>query len=156
MKKQTRWLSVMGGIILGCFIINWQQRCIEQWKVQANKNRGMFMLMNQWVNVKQDGKSLKDYFLKNDYLKIAVYGMGDIGKRLAKELKNSDVEVVYGIDQNKDIRYSDIQIVSVSDHLANVDAVVVTVLDKFYEISDVLAKKIHCPVLAIEDILNEI
>lgn len=66
--------------------------------------------------------------------------MGDIGKRLAKELKNSDVEVVYGIDQNKDIRYSDIQIVSVSDHLANVDAVVVTVLDKFYEISDVLAK----------------
>lgn len=73
MKKQTRWLSVMGGIILGCFIINWQQRCIEQWKVQANKNRGMFMLMNQWVNVKQDGKSLKDYFLKNNYKNSSVW-----------------------------------------------------------------------------------
>ena len=41
------------------------------------------------------------------------------------------------------------------EELADVDAVVVTVLKEFDEIRDALTKKLNCSVVAIEDILNE-
>lgn len=151
----------MAGVLVAAavpiyLITKWQQKCIDQWKSRADKNRVMFLLMNQWVNIKQDGSDLEKYFIKNNYQRIAIYGMGDVGKRLVKELKNSAIQIVCGIDRNRDNIYSDIQIITMNDEFPSVDAVVVTVLNEFYEICDALAAKTDCPVVAIEDILNEI
>ena len=68
--------------------------------------------MNQWVSNHQKGKSLISYFEKNNYKKIAVYGMNYIGNTLIDELKNSQITVEYGIDKNKNASHPDIKIVS--------------------------------------------
>lgn len=157
MKKGVKLAGVLAAVaVLIYFITKWQQNCINLWKLRADKNRGMFLLMDQWVNIKQEGSGLEKYFIKNNYRRIAVYGMGDVGKRLVKELKNSEVEIVCGIDRNRDNIYSDIKIVTMDDQLPCVDVVIVTVLKEFYTIRDALAAKTDCPVVAIEDILNEI
>ena len=53
----------------------------------AEKHLALFLMMNQWVKVKQEGKNLSCYFEKNGYKKIAIYGMSYAGETLLEELK---------------------------------------------------------------------
>lgn len=122
----------------------------------SNKHLTLFLMMNQWVLVKQEGKNLASYFEKNNYRKIAVYGMSYAGERLLNELKGSGIEVAYGIDQNADGIYSEIEIVTKEDTLEPVDAIVVTPVFFFQEIEKDLSGKIDCPILSLEDILYEV
>ena len=133
-----------------------QQRCINSWKAAADKNRALFLLMNQWVYRKQEGKNLQIYFDKNNYKRIAIYGMGDVGLRLVKELEHSGIDIVYGIDRNAPNIQSDIRMVKPNDELDAVDTIIVALIGGFDEVFDVLSQKIDCPIIAIEDILNEI
>ena len=153
--------KVVAGILLGvaipCFFITkLQQNCINRWKNEAERNRGLFLLMEQWINIKQEGKNLKSYFEKNNYKRIAVYGMSHVGLRLIKELKESGIEIVYGIDRNAANIYADIKLVTMDDDFEAVDAIVITPIDGFEDICDALSKKINCSFLSIEDIVNEI
>lgn len=124
-------------------------------KIQAmsDKHLSLFLMMNQWVKVKQEGKNLAEYFERNGYNKIAVYGMSYAGETLIDELKSTDIKVVYGIDKNADVIYSDVDIVLVEDDLKKVDAVVVTAVTFFDEIEKQLSKKMDCPIISLEDIL---
>ena len=119
------------------------------------KHLELFKMMNQWVKVKQDGKSLVSYLERNGYKRIAVYGMSYAGETLVNELKNSAVTVAYGIDKNAASLYSDIEIVSMDDELDDVDAIVVTAITFFNEIEDQLSERIDCPIISLEDILYE-
>ena len=152
-------IKVIGGLMsVGIPVYlagRWQQKCIDRWKEEASKQRAMFLVMNQWTNVKQANRNLEEYFLKNELRKIAIYGMGLMGQQLIKELKDSSIETAYGIDRNSDGIVSGIKVVTMDEDLADVDAVVVTVLKEFDEIRDALTKKLNCSVVAIEDILNE-
>lgn len=122
----------------------------------SDKHLSLFLLMNQWVKVKQEGKSPADYFEKNGYKEIAVYGMSYAGETLVNELKNTDIKVVYGIDKNADALYSEVDIVLMEDDLKRVDAVVVTAITFFDEIKKQLSVKMDCPIISLEDILYDL
>lgn len=128
----------------------------EKAKSMSDKHLALFLMMNQWVKVKQDGKNLSAYFEKHNYKKIAVYGMSYAGETLIDELKGTAIEVVYGIDQNADSIYADVDVISMNDELEPVDVVVVTAITFFDEIEGALAEKMECPILSLEDILYEI
>lgn len=49
-------------------------------KAMSDKHLALFLMMNQWVKAKQQGKNLSSYFEKNQYKKIAVYGMSYAGR----------------------------------------------------------------------------
>lgn len=125
---------------------------------KSDKYLALYLMMNQWVKIKQEGKSLAVYFEKNGYERIAIYGMSYAGKTLINELKDTNITVVYGIDQKADFVYSgaDIDIVSADNDLESVDAVVVTAITFFEEIEEKLSLKIDCPILSLEDILYEL
>ena len=122
----------------------------------SDKHLALFLMMNQWVKVKQEGKNLSEYFETNGYQKIAIYGMSYAGETLIDELKNTNVEVVYGIDRRSESLYADIDIVSIDDSLENVDAVVVTAITFFDEIEEILCEKLDCPIISLEDVLYEV
>ncbi len=157
---KTRYQLIIGFLlgsgIASAFLLKLQQNCINKWKKLTLKNRGLFLLMTQWINIKQEGKKIENYFLKNKIKRIAIYGMSTVGICLAKELKKSNIEIAYGIDRNAANIYSEIKVVTMNESLINVDAVVVTVIDEFENIHEILSKKMDCPIIAIEDIINEI
>ena len=82
-------IKVIGGLMsVGIPVYlagRWQQKCIDRWKEEASKQRAMFLVMNQWTNVKQANRNLEEYFLKNELRKIAIYGMGLMGQQLIKD-----------------------------------------------------------------------
>lgn len=128
----------------------------EKIKAMSDKHLALFLMMNQWVKVKQEGKNLSAYFMKSGYKRIAVYGMSYAGETLVDELKNTEIEVAYGIDNKADSIYSDIVICSMEDNLEEVDAVVVTAITFFDEIEQKLSDKVDCPIISLEDVLYEV
>ena len=147
-------LSVLIGGAIGAFTIGkMTYEKIDKTQAMSDKHFALFLLMNQWVKVKQDGKNLASYFEKNGYKKIAIYGMSYAGETLVNELKDSQIELKYGIDKNANHLYAEMDIVTLDEEFENVDVVVVTAITFFDEIKEELAGKIECPIVSLEDIL---
>lgn len=158
MKKQTiSLISILAGAVISAGAVG-KVVIGETGKVKtmSDKHLALFLMMNQWVKIKQKGKNLSEYFEKSGYKKIAIYGMSYAGETLAEELRGTETEVVYGIDRNADTIYSDLDIVSIEDNLAKVDAVVVTAISYFDEIEEQLLQKMECAILSLEDVLYEV
>lgn len=128
---------------------------IEGYRKSSDKYLRMFQMMSQWLRLKQEGKDIIDYFEKNNYTEIAIYGMGRIGEAVEKELLGSKVTVKYFIDQ-KACAGSDGVMVSPDDELETVDVIVVTPISSYGEIKQKLSKKINSSVISIEDVLYEV
>lgn len=122
----------------------------------SDKHLALFLMMNQWVKVKQAGKKLSTYFEQNGYKRIAIYGMSYAGETLMEELRDTGIEVVYGIDKKAGSIYSEVNIVTMDDILEDVDAIVVTAITFYDEIEEKLSDKMDCPIISLEDILYEV
>lgn len=122
----------------------------------SQKHLSLYLMMNQWVKVKQENKSISKYLSDRGFKKIVIYGMNYVGETLFKELNGSDVEVEYAIDKNAESIYADIDILSPNDILKETDAVIVTAITYFDEIEETLSEKMNCPIFSLEDILYEL
>lgn len=128
---------------------------LMEWKVLAQKHLFMFQIMNRWVELKQKNFCIWKFLQKKGYHHIAIYGMSFIGRRLYEELANY-VEIDYAINKNADNICMDICIYLPNDHLEEVDAIIVTTVMHFDEITELLQKKVKCPVLSLENIIDEL
>lgn len=148
--------AVIGGVVGACAAGKVMLEEGEKVKNMSDKHLSLFLMMNQWVKVKQEGKNLASYFEKNGYKKIAVYGMSYAGETLIDELRDTQIKVVYGIDKNAGTIYTDVDVVSLEDDFSAVDAVVVTAITFFKEVEEKLSEKMECPIISLEDILYEV
>lgn len=156
-KGMISVLSTLAGTMLGAGVVGRMTGERIRYKQRmSEKHLSLFLMMNQWVKVKQEGKNLASYFEQKGYKKIAVYGMSYAGETLVAELMGTDISIAYGIDKNADSIYVDVDIMSMEEDLDPVDAVVVTAITFFDEIENKLSEKIDCPIISLEDILYEV
>lgn len=106
----------------------------------------------KWMNKIQDGKSINTYFIENNYSKIAIYGMGHIGKTLYRNIQTAGMQVAYGIDCSVR-KYDSIQCYTFDAELPEVDLIIVTVSAEVDYIIDELTKKVDCPIETMNNIL---
>lgn len=149
--------SLLAGTAAGAAVMcKVQNSAVEAKEEKVDKFKGYYNMLNQWLVLKQEGKSLEQYFLDNGYKIVAIYGMGEMGNRLYDELKDSDkVEVKYAVDQNTYSTYSELEVLDTEDNLPEVDVVVVTATFAFDEIEEKLSEKIDCPIVSLDDVVYE-
>ncbi len=102
-----------------------------------------FPVLDIWLKNYREGKRIDVFFKDNFYYSVAIYGMGRLGEHVLCELKNSSINVKYGIDQNADKVFIDgIEVVRPIDimKMNKVEAIIVTPLHYFNEIESNLAK----------------
>lgn len=141
--------AVAGGIFAG-------KACSKKIEIKTdkiNKFKSYYNMLNLWLILKQQGKTLEQYFADNGYKTIAIYGMGEMGNRLYDELKGSSIRIAYVIDQEAG-RYTEIASRSPKDQLDDVDVIVVTAVFAFEEIKNNIRTKASCPIVSLEDIVN--
>lgn len=159
MKKETiSILSALTGAVVGAgAVAKAKEKSVKKKQELSDKHLTLFLMMNRWVKVKQKGKNLALFFEKNGYKTIAIYGMSYVGETLLDELKDSEIKVVYGIDNNACTIYADVDVdvFSMDEELEDVDAIVVTAVTYFDEITEQLEKKVSCPIISLEDVLSE-
>jgi hypothetical protein len=162
MKKSllSVWSMTMGavaGAVASVAVVRKRlEKTVKKKQQLADKHLTIMKVYDEWLKVRQDSKSLIQYFEKRDYKNIAIYGMSYLGESIVRELKDSDVNVLYGIDKNAENIYSTVEVMNLSDNLPKVDVVVVTAVFFFDEIAEELKNMMNCPIISLEAIIYEV
>lgn len=142
--------SFMSGAgMVGKFLL----KNVNKSQEMSDKHLALYMMTNDWLRLKQDGKSMTTYFDRKGYKSIAIYGMHYMGMSLLNELKNSQVKVKYGIDKNADHIFADCKVITPDEEFEDVDAIIVTPVFYFESIEEELSPKTSCPVISLEEVL---
>ncbi len=113
-----------------------------------------FQLLNHWMEIKNEGKTLEPYFKEMKYFHIAIYGMAELANRLSEELEGTSIVVDYGIDWNVSCTSSRIkEVYFPEDNLPKTDAIIVTPYSSFDSIKAVLEKRVECPIISLEEVI---
>lgn len=146
-----------GGIFGFCSKIYLEKRKKECCQEKVDKFKGYYNILNLWLGLKQEGKSLEKYFIDNGYKTVAIYGMGEMGNHLYEELKDSNiVKVLYGIDKNTASDHSGLEIRDLDDDLDVVDVVVVTATFAYKEIKEDIEKRLNSKIVSLDDVILEV
>lgn len=160
MKRKTGIAGIAGAFGIGIAGIALTNKVkneeIRKNKKSKDKFKGYYNLLNQWLRLKQERKSLETFFAENQYKTIAIYGMGELGNRLYDELKDSNIQVEYAIDENTAGAYSEVKVITPEENLPEVDVIVVTAVFAYNEIEEKLSEKTHLPIISLEDIVYEV
>lgn len=145
------------GVGIGSFIAYTLTKYFEPRREEkTDKFKSYYNMLNMWIELEEKGRTVDVLLREAGYKRIAVYGMGNMGKRLCKVLRGTSVEVLYGIDSYAGGDFMGVEIKSAEDFLPEVDSVVVTIPFAFAEIKNKLEKKTECPVVSLEHILFEV
>lgn len=147
------FVGIVGGIIGTKRYMGKKMNIVKQ---HSEKHLDLFLMMNQWVKIKQEGRNLSSYLKEKGYKRVAIYGMSYAGETLLEELRGTEIQVVYGIDKNAENVYSTIDILTLDDSLEEVDAIIVTAITFFDEIEEKLCEKTNSLIISLKDILYEI
>lgn len=148
--------GLVGGAIGATSMGKLSRSIIEDRDKKIDKFKSYYNMLNQWLCIKQENRNLTEYFKENNYRRIAVYGLGEMGSRFIDELKDTEIEVVYGIDKNIDNVFCDITAYSVDelkDISDKVDAVIVTAIFAYDEIEEQLKDIVDCDIVSLEDVV---
>lgn len=143
-------------MLLNMLLARWLVNYSGKWKAMSDKHLAIMLLFNQWLIVRQSGKSIKEYFFRKGYQKIVIYGMSYAGERLLDDLVDSGIEVIAAIDQKAKDIIENVPVITPDEEIPACDCIVVTAIGFFDEIEEFLSKKVSCPVVSLEDILYEI
>lgn len=152
-------LTALTGAAVGAGTLGYQKvKQHEQDFKVIKKNEAILKMFNQWLIVKQEGKSIAAYLKENNFEKIAIYGMSYAGERLLDDLKGTNIEVVYAVDQYADRMFAEVDMITKEEigHQQEVDAVIVTAIYFFDDIEEELSEMVDCPIVSLEDIIYEI
>lgn len=123
---------------------------------QLKKYENYFNLLHHWLLKKEMGRLFADYLKALGYGRIAVYGMGIMGKHLISELQGSDVKIVYAVDNQKEVSANaDIPIIKSGQIEEDVDAIIITVTYQYEEIRKQLQEQTRAKIISLEQIVME-
>lgn len=123
---------------------------------KINLYESYYNLVCHWMADKQRGITLEKNLREKNYHSIAIYGMGTLGCLLYEDLKDSDIEVKYGIDLDSFCKYPGLNMIEPKDKFEEVDAIVVTPVLAFNAIKGTLSSKTEIPIVSIEEVIYEI
>lgn len=144
--------------LIAAFIGFYKKKVLSQKRIQLelNKKKAFYLIMNEWLHIKCQGRGLDVFFINNGYKKVAIYGMTELGWRLNEELANSSIEITCAIDKNADNIFCEIPIFHPNDELPKTDVIVVTAISAFEEICNFLNTKTDCDIVSLEEVIMSI
>lgn len=119
---------------------------------QYKKN---WQILDQWLRRNQQKNSLIKTFNKMKISTIALYGLGMLGEHLIAELKETNILILYAIDIRKQGIERELPVLGLNDDFPKVDAIIVSVINEFDEITKLLSKKTNIPIISLETIVFE-
>lgn len=157
MKIKTAVLLMVTGIAAGASAAGLKAYyTLKRTNESRDKLLDYYGILNNWVALKQQGRTLSEFFRNHGCHTIAIYGAKELGERLYDELKTSDVQVLYIIDKNVRQFREDIEVRYPDRRLPEVDMIVITADYYFAQIERELRELVDYPVYSLGDILREL
>ena len=105
---------------------------------------------------REKGINIASYLERYGIKHIAVYGYGMLAKHLIPELEGTNIVIDYFIDRSRRKNPIKYEIRSVEGNLPPVDAVIVTVVDEFDGIYQMLRERMNCKFFSLYEIVSEL
>ena len=149
---------IMGGtVIVGSAALK-KYICssIDKQNVAKKKNfESFYYLAERWITIYEEGKSLESILEERHIKTVAVYGLGALGRHVVTQLKGSRVKVANVIDQAVKGHWQDVEVMPLKEHISDVDAIIVTVINDMDVIERNLKRYTKCTVISLEELLYE-
>lgn len=110
-------------------------------------------ILNQWIILQHENMPLSDTLEKKGIYKVAIYGMGILGRHLIRELHGKDIQIVYALDRRNLKQFRGVEVYKLGNNLPEVDAVINTVFAESNEIAANIHKYMSCNILNLEDLV---
>lgn len=126
-------------------------------KKLLDKHTNFYVILDYWLKLYEDNKTIEMYFEQRGYKKIAVYGMGVLGRHLEKQLTNKNISIEFIIDKGMFIQgQSMVKLDKVKNNLPEVDIMVITAIMEFENIEEQLRTFMSCPIISLEEVILSI
>ncbi len=154
MKKLILAVLSIGGLAaVGTYAYKRSDLKLKEKDKKVQKFKNYYNMTNQWLQIRNQGRSLEEFFQKNGMNTIAVYGMGELGNRLYEELEKSSITVAYTIDKEADKKYSTVKVVGMEEEFDQADAIIVTPIFDYDEIKASLESKTEMKIISLEEVI---
>lgn len=122
-------------------------------KLNPDKFEDFYYILDKWMFMKEDKKSIDLFFTKYGIKTIAIYGWRSLGRHLYHDLLSTDISVVCAIDNNVG-EETRLKLINENEDIPNVDAIIVTATFDFYKIKYDLEKRYKGKILSLKDIIS--
>lgn len=122
---------------------------------QFRKKEKYYQLLNKWVVNRENNKKIEQVLTALQIKSVAIYGMGDFGRHLEKELEDSTVNVRLCFDQRAGFLNLDEPRKYINENYADIDAVIVTPFLEYKDIRLLLKKFFDVPIMSLEELISE-
>lgn len=113
-----------------------------------------FLFLNEWMDKKRKNPlKLAESLSKFRTGRIAIYGAGELGIQLYKELRINGIEVLCFIDRAKMEVGAKAPVYSLQDALPEIDTVIISVVHSQEKIRESILDKIKCDILFLEELI---
>lgn len=109
-----------------------------------------------WMGLREKGINIASYLEHYGIKHVAVYGYGMLAKHLIPELEGTYVVIDYFIDRSRRKNAIKYEVRSIEDNLPQVDAVIITVVDEFDSIYQMLKDRMDCKFFSLYEIVSEL
>lgn len=142
------------GVLTGSIIMETKKIESER-KIQTrcDKFLNYYTMLNLWMKMKHQKRSLAEFINKNNIKSVAIYGMGEVGQRLCEEFSENNINIKYAIDKSMQGSYCDVAIKKMEDDLEPVDLIIVTATYEYSTIKKNLEKTFSCPIISLNEIV---
>ena len=148
-------LGIIVGALFGGYYMG-HKYCLKlvASNIQMDKYIAIIRLYDAWMMVNKNSLGIAEYLNNKGIYNIAIYGMDYRGVRLFHELKDTSVNVEYGVDRNPPARIMGLSIYHPDEmKKESVDAVIVTAVFSFDAIKMDLENRGITQVLALDDVI---
>ena len=114
-------------------------------------------IYEKWMRLCIKGGSIGKLLSNRGIRKVAIYGAGELGELLLGDLKNSEIDVLAFIDKDaQKIRGQNTKIVSPDNIPAEIDAVVISLVNNLLEIKNQISKLTAKTIFTWEELLEDV
>lgn len=135
-----------------CLCLQNQNDEMMKYKSLSDKHLEMFLVMDSWIECMQKNKNIESYLKKCDISNIIIYGMGYIGKRLYKDIKSKQFNII--CCDNNEIVCSNYNIKDEGE--LDPQIIIVTAIYNFFDIKKELDLRYSCVIISFDDLINRI
>ena len=121
------------------------------------KSQENYLLLRDWLELRNSNLSLCSFFEKRGWLKVILYGGGDLAQLFLEEIAGSKISCVRVYDKNADNIFLGVPVEKYSGQLIHdADVVLVSVFYDFDNIKKMINELNDIPVVSIRQVVNDV
>lgn len=153
------WIGVLIAMALGSLLgmtvvsVKFVKKIEEREKI-IYKYRQMKIILYGWLERKRDHRPIENELLEKGMNRIAIYGVGELGKLLYDELEKTSIQVMAGVDQRA-IDYKNLVVIPINKcaELDKIDAIINTVTSEEVEVEKMIHEYYKGPIISILELI---